>query len=118
MVYEEFIRRAETLINQLGKKTPTAGVPAQLHGKPEATVLYNNLPELPAATFQYPIVEEERAKLALKLDRVIRESAPADWYGDDTREKQILNAIYPILERDRNATEAIFKIIKEQRGYR
>ena len=105
------------MIKQLGRKQPTAGIPAQLHGKTEATVLYNNLPELPASTFQYPTVEEERANLALKLDRVIRESAPAGWYGDDTREKQILNAIYPILARDRAATEAIFKIIKEQRGY-
>jgi type I restriction enzyme R subunit len=117
LAYEEFLKQAEAVIKQLGRKQPTAGVPAQLHGKTEATVLYNNLPSLPASTFQYPTAEEERADLALKLDRVIRESAPADWVGDDTREKQILNAIYPILKRDRAATEAIFRIIKEQRGY-
>lgn len=115
--YEQFLRQAEALVQRMGRKQPTAGAPAILYGKPEATVLYNNLPAIAASTFQYPIVEEERARLALELDRVIRERAPADWKGDDTRETQVLNAIYPLLARDRTATQAIFDIIKEQSGY-
>jgi len=28
-----------------------------------------------------------------------------------------LNAIFPVLDRDREATKAIFEIVKHQRGY-
>jgi type I restriction enzyme R subunit len=48
---------------------------------------------------------------------VIRENAPAGWRGDQARESQVLNAIYPILEQDREATQALFDIIKNQARY-
>lgn len=47
----------------------------------------------------------------------MREHAPAGWKGDETREKQVLNALLPIMSRDRAATQAIFEIIKHQPGY-
>jgi type I restriction enzyme R subunit len=47
----------------------------------------------------------------------MRERAPAGWKGDDIREKQVLNALYPIMGLDRMATQAIFEIIKNQPGY-
>jgi type I restriction enzyme R subunit len=47
----------------------------------------------------------------------MREHAPAGWRGDDTREKQVLNALFPVMSRDREATQAIFEIIKNQPGY-
>ena len=53
----------------------------------------------------------------MKYDRAMREKAPAGWKGDDTREKQVLNALFPILGRDREATLALFEIIKNQPGY-
>ena len=56
-------------------------------------------------------------ELALKIDRAMHEHAPAGWKGDETREKQVLNALFPIMERDRKATLAVFEIIKNQRGY-
>jgi len=60
---------------------------------------------------------EERAALALRIDQAIRENAPAGWKGDDIREKQVLNALFPIMYRDRQSTQAIFEIIKNQPGY-
>ena len=45
--YEEFLRKAEALVKRLAAKQPEAGVPAVLHGKREATVIYNNLPRDP-----------------------------------------------------------------------
>jgi len=99
------------------KLQPEAGIPAALHGKREAIVLFNNLSSLPATTFQYPTEDEERAQLALELDRVVCSEAPANWKGDDAREKQVMNALYPKLARDREATQAIFEIIKNQPGY-
>ncbi len=88
-----------------------------LHGRPEAVVLYNNLDSIPATSFRYPGSDEDKASLALRLDSVVRESAPAGWKGDHAREAQVLNAIYPVLDRDREATQAIFDIIKNQPGY-
>jgi type I restriction enzyme R subunit len=115
--YEEFLRKAEELVKRMARKDPGSGVPAVLHGKSEAIVLFNNLASIPATTFQSPADDDAKAKLALELDQTMRENAPAGWKGDDTREKQVLNALFPIMERDRTATQAIFEIIKNQPGY-
>ncbi len=154
--YAAFLKQAEELAQKLVKKDVVAGVPAALHGNPEAIVLFNNLATIaktilypegtdgaeavssdqapgthrsqrpvreaePGPTrscvFQCPTDEDKKAELALKIDRSIREHAPAGWKGDDTREKQVLNALFPLLSRDREATRAIFDIIKNQAGY-
>jgi type I restriction enzyme, R subunit len=57
-------------------------------------VLYNNLASF-LATFQCPTDQEAKAKLAMDIDLTMREQAPAGWQGDDTREKQVLNALFP-----------------------
>jgi len=60
---------------------------------------------------------EALAELALKIDQAIKEHAPAGWKGDETRERQVLDAMFPIMSRDRTATLALFEIIKHQGGY-
>ena len=115
--YEEFLRKAEELVQKLASKKPDDAVPASLHGNAEATVLYNNLDAIPATCFRYPTADEDKATLALRLDWVVRERAPAGWKGDETRERTVQNAIYPLLDKDRQATEALFDIIKNQPGY-
>ncbi len=115
--YEAFLRNAEALVKRLAEKQPEAGVPAVLHGKHEATVIFNNLDAIPATEFRYPTAEEDRAALALRIDLAVREQAPAGWYGDQAREAQVLNALFPLLDRDRDATRALFEIIKNQQGY-
>ena len=115
--YEEFLRKAEDLVKRLAAKQPEDGTPAMLHGKREATVIFNNLDSLPRGNFQYPDRDEDKALLAVRLDSVVREHAPAGWKGDQAREAQVLNALFPILERDREATLAMFEIIKNQPGY-
>jgi type I restriction enzyme R subunit len=117
LAYEDFLRKAEELVQKLAAKQPQTSLPAALHGNAEATVLYNNLDSLPATTFRYPTDEEDRASLALKLDLAVRERAPAGWKGDAPREVQVKNAIFPLLDRDREATQALFEIIKNQPGY-
>jgi type I restriction enzyme R subunit len=117
VAYEQFLRSAEALVQRLASRQPQDGVPAMLHGNREATVIYNNLDALPATNFRYPTPEEERAKLAVRLDRLVRENAPAGFRGDQTREAQLLNALYPMMDRDREATRALFEIIKNQPGY-
>jgi type I restriction enzyme R subunit len=114
--YEAFLQNAEALVKQMAGRNKGAH-PAMLNGYPEAIVLYNNLDSIEASSFKYPVNEEERAKLALELDRVMREKAPAGFKGDEVRERQVLNALYPVMSRDKEATQAIYKIIKQQKGY-
>ena len=115
--YEEFLRKAEDLVKRLAAKQPEDGIPAVLHGNREATVLFNNLGTIPATSFHYPTADEDKAALALRIDLAVRERAPAGWYGDQAREAQVLNALFPLLDRDREATQALFEIIKNQPGY-
>jgi len=123
--YEEFLRNAEALVRRLAAKQPDEGIPAALHGKREPMVIFNNLPRILAAGrakttgAAEPDVEdaEERARLALEIDLVMRERAPAGWKGDQAREAQVLNALFPLLNRDRAATLALFELIKNQPGY-
>lgn len=115
--YEAFLKKAEELVKRMARKDLGPGVPAVLHDNPAAIVLFNNLASIAATTFLHPADDDAQAKLALELDRAMREHAPAGWKGDDTREKQVLNALFPIMARDRVATQAIFEIIKNQPGY-
>ena len=114
--YEEFLRKAEALVRQLAQKGPGTS-PAALNGHREAIVLFNNLDSIASTNFQCPRDEDAKARLALEIDQTIRHNAPASWRGDDTREKQVLNALFPLMARDRDATMAIFEIIKKQPGY-
>jgi type I restriction enzyme R subunit len=114
--YEEFLRKAEALVRQLGQKGPGTS-PAALSGHREAIVLFNNLDSIPTTSFQCPTDEEAKVKLALDIDLAMRGSAPASWRGDPAREAQVLNALFPLMGRDRVATSAIFEIIKNQQGY-
>ena len=115
--YEEFLRKAEELVKKLADNQPGTGIPAALHGNTEAATIYNNLDSIPATAFVYPTNEEDRATLALQIDLAVRERAPAGWKGDETRERTVQNAIFPLLDRDREATQALFDIIKNQPGY-
>jgi len=120
--YEVFLKKAEALVKRMAKKDAIAGVPAALHGKPGAIVIYGNLPSvLGDRAFvvreETLAQQESRVTQALKIDQAMREQAPAGWRGDETREKQILNALFPIMSRDRQATMAIFEIIKNQPDY-
>ncbi len=123
--YEAFLRQAEALVKRLASRQPDEGVPAALYGKREATVIYNNLPRILAAASASvagvaeprPEYGEERLTLALGIDRVMRERAPAGWKGDQAREAQVLNALFPLLDRNREATLALFELLKNQPGY-
>jgi type I restriction enzyme R subunit len=120
--YAAWLKTAEELVKRMAKKDSIAGVPSVLHGKHEAIVLYRNLPEILAggtlvAKEDSPDEQAQRATLALRIDQAMREKAPAGWKGDEIRETQVLNALYPIMNRDREATKALFEIIKNQPGY-
>jgi len=122
--YEEFLRKAETLVRRMAVGQNIDKIPAELTGKREAATIFNNLPSILEGQAVDGIVKEERAyygksilELALEIDRAMREKAPSGWRGDDIREKQVLNALFPILGRDRDVTQAVFELIKNIPGY-
>ena len=83
-------------------------------------MIYNNLRGSPRATARRVprrSSEAEGCAWLFEIDRVMRERAPAGWKGDQAREAQVLNALFPLLDRDREATLALFEIVKNQPGY-
>ena len=114
--YEQFLRGAEALTRRAAEKSED-GVPASLRGRREAVVLFRNLASVTGVSFLCPAAVDDKAALALTIDLAVRESAPAGWRGDHAREAQVLNALFPLLNRDREATRALFEIIKNQPGY-
>ncbi|MBY6127688.1 type I restriction endonuclease subunit R [Qipengyuania aquimaris] len=115
--YEEFLKRAEELVRKLAEKGDDPELPGAIRGNREAAVIFNNLADLPGSTFVCPADQNEKAAFALRVDQAIREHAPAGWKGDPTRESQVKNTLFPMFSRDRDATLAIFEIIKSQQGY-
>jgi type I restriction enzyme R subunit len=122
--YEAFLKKAEELVQKMAKGQNNLSVPTKLQGKSEATIIYNNLPDILSHAGSPLIAAEPQVEygdklihLALEIDRVMREMAPAGWRGDDTREKQVLNALFPIMQRDRAATTALFELLKNMKGY-
>ena len=115
--YELFLKQAEELVKKMMKKHYSSEIPKELQGNIEATIIYNNLTTLNKTIFNLPESDADRAELAKKIDLTIKDNAPSGWRGDQARESQILNAIFPILEKDREATQSLFEIIKNQTGY-
>ena len=115
--YQLFLKQAEELVKKMMKKKYSSEIPEELNGNAEAIVIYNNLSTLNKINFNVPENDSDKAKLAKKIDLIIKENAPSGWRGDQARESQILNAIFPILDKDRESTQALFEIIKNQTGY-
>jgi len=126
--YEAFLLQAEALVKQMASGRGSDSVPQELMNKREALVIYNNLRNLlPPLRQPYELrqthpgelsEDERRLNISLQIDRAMREQAPADWRGDSARESQVLNALFPLLERDNVATKAVFDLIKNLAGYK
>jgi type I restriction enzyme R subunit len=125
--YAEFLRKAQALVTRLAAKHSDDVIPAALKGRREATVIYTNLPRILAGG-EVPQDEgvgeaptesaDQRLELTLKIDRAMREEAPAHWRGIPERESMVKNTLFRILSPDRQATIALFELIKNQPGYR
>jgi type I restriction enzyme R subunit len=116
VAYEAFLKRAEELAQKLVKKAG-GDYPATLHGKPEAIVIFRNLGDLPAATFQCPQEDEAKARLAMEIDQTMKEKAQSGWKGDQAKERVIQNFLHKLVHKDVAAMQALFEIIKNQPGY-
>ena len=127
VAYAAFLRQAEELARRLVRGQSDAGLPVELRDKREAAVIYHNLPAIMALLSPALLAQiaeggveygHERLRLALAVDRVMREEAPAAWRGDETRRRQVQNALYAVMHRDRAATQALFDLVyNNQAGY-
>lgn len=120
--YEAFLKQAEELVKRIARKDPIGDIPMELHSKAEATVIFNNLPDVLATSSaimreESPTDREDRAKLALRIDQAMREHAQAGWKGDQAKESVVKSFLHELLNKDRNATLAMFEIVKQQPGY-
>ena len=123
--YEEFLRKAEALVKRLAAKQFDDGVPAALHGRREATVIYNNLPQILAAgRARAGRIRGVAGRVWGPAHQVGAEDRPGDaragaggMEGDQAREAQVLNALFPLLDRNREATRELFELVKNQPGY-
>jgi type I restriction enzyme R subunit len=120
--YEEFLKKAEDLVKRMAKKDFVADVPAVLHGKPEAIVIFNNLHDILASGAsvlreESPAEKEERTTIALRVDQAMREHVTAGWRGDQVKERMVRDLLYRLLGNNRDATVRLFDLIKNQPGY-
>ncbi|MGO3295290.1 MAG: type I restriction endonuclease subunit R [Marinobacter sp.] len=122
--YQQFLQQAEALVKQMATGKGHAAPPDALADNREAQTLFNNLPDVLALAFPNwgigdteKSVENDLVQLTLDIDSVMREQAPAHWKGDTVKERQILNALHPIMGKSREATTALFELIKQQEGY-
>lgn len=122
--YKEFLERAEKLAQQLSGGQQSEDLPGVLKDKPDAVVLFRNLPHLAPGVIDEEKVAENPpdyldpwVHLALRIDAAMREQVPAHWKGDEVKERQVLNVLHPLLNRNREATQAVFDLIKNMNGY-
>lgn len=121
--YEKFLRDAEALIRKLVEKPPENDAPSILGGNAAALVIYRNLPDILAGDIPPGALESSAddadpvARLALQIDRAMKDQAPAGWRGDETKERMVLNFLYPLMGRNREATSRLFELLRNQPGY-
>jgi type I restriction enzyme, R subunit len=123
--YEEFLKQAEALAKKLaahasgGEQAPEA-----LQGRPEAVVIYRNLPEILTKPVADKRVAEERnwhaselISKAVQIDTAMREGVPADWKGSEIKERAVRRTLLGLVDGDRAAMLRLFELVKNQSGY-
>ena len=125
--YEAFLRNAEALAKKLHENQHDSDEPPILRGKTAALVIYRNLPDIipvdppiddgrvvdePEAEYGEPF-----ASLALKIDRLMLDEAPAGWRGDEAKERIVQTFLHPLTGRSREATLKLFDLLKNQPAY-
>ncbi|KXJ49652.1 MAG: restriction endonuclease subunit R [Alcanivorax sp. Nap_24] len=122
--YKQFLERAEALVRTVAQGHNTDDAPKELVGNRAALVLYKNLPTILPASPDQPKVADDPGgyidplvRMTLRVDAAMREQTPANWKGDEVKERQVQNVLYDVLDRDREATEVVFELVKNMKGY-
>jgi len=124
--YKEFLTQAEALAKKLAAHASGGEqVPEALQGRPEAVVIYRNLMDILAKSADVERVEEERVwhaseliDKAMKIDTAMRTGVPADWKGNEIKERAVRSTLLKLVGNDREAMLRLFELVKNQSGYR
>jgi type I restriction enzyme, R subunit len=122
--YEDFLKRIEALAKKMAKSHIDPDIPHELHGNQSAIAVYNNLPDIlksapntDEASDSLGKYGDERLLLTLRIDKVMREDVPTEWNGDPTREAQVKNELYRVMNKNKVATNSLFDLLKDIPGY-
>ena len=123
--YEAFLQQAEALARKL--VAHTAGgeqAPEELHGKPDAALIYRNLPDILAKPADGAHIGDGRIwhaseliNKAVQIDTALREAVPAGWKGDEIKERLVQRTLLDLLDGDKTAMRKLFDLVKNQPGY-
>ncbi|MBN4052577.1 HsdR family type I site-specific deoxyribonuclease [bacterium AH-315-K20] len=108
--YAEYLKRiAELAVNvQVGH---TEDTPEPLKRSPAIRAIYNLLVSIVGADMDGVLA------LAQRVDATVRESKPADFRGNQSRENTIKQALLPVLDDDAMKVEQVFRVIRAQAEY-
>ena len=121
--YEEYLKKIAKLVMRVESGHP-ADTPAQLN-TPGRRALYNNLKKarldketgsVGEDSEEYQGYNEHILKLALTVDEAVKQVRPDAWRGVKTREQVIKQALFDVLQDDREV-ESLFLIIMQQNEY-
>jgi len=102
--YQEYLKRIVELAKMVKNPSNSQHYPGSINTKAKQA-LYDNT--------------GKNEELAIKLDQTIKGSKSDDWLGHKIKERQIKNAIYPLLvDLTEEEINGIFDIIKNQNEYR
>ena len=123
--YEEFLTQAEQLARKLaahaagGEQAPEA-----LNGRREAIVIYRNLPDILAKPADATHVMQapawhasELISKAVQIDEAMRMGVPADWKGNEIKEREVRRTLLEVVDGDRDVMLKLFDLVKNQPGY-
>ena len=105
--YQTYIQRVVELTRQAAQPESQSSYPAAINTD-TLRALFDNLEGE---------TQSAREKLALAIDRAIREVKKADWRGNKFKKLEVRNAIEVVLGSDDVLVDSIFEIVKAQREY-
>ena len=117
--YEAYLKK----VAELAKKVESGhaeDTPEPLKKSKALAAIYENLqPEIDrqAAEGKAPYAKDELLSLAQQIDAKVREVKPADFRGNEMKERTIMGALLPLLDNDEAEVVRLFEIIKRQSEY-
>ena len=55
--------------------------------------------------------------MTVKIDTTLRTGVPADWKGDQIKEREVCRALLKLVNGDKQVMLKLFELVKNQPGY-
>lgn len=95
-------------------------VPEALRDKPEASLIYRNLPDILARPVDAthiaddaPLHGSELIGMAMKIDAIMRTDVPAGWKGNAIKGRAVQRALLAVVDGNREATIKLYELVKK-----